>query len=121
MPSGPDTPAGLPFLDRVEIPAEKIRDYLLNPEHPVGRDKARFFGGLGFDRAGWTALRAALLSHAAAGEVRVLPLGRFGRKYVVRGKIRGPNGGSASLLAVWIILDPAVGPRFVTAYPEEPR
>jgi hypothetical protein len=32
----------LPFLDRAQIPPAKIRDYLLNPEHPVGRARARF-------------------------------------------------------------------------------
>jgi hypothetical protein len=121
MPSRPNIPEGLPSLDRAEIPPAKLRDYLLNPEHPVGRDKARFFAGLGFERARWVELRTALLSHAALGQVHVLPLGKFGQKYLVRGSIRGPNGGSALLLAVWNITDPAAGPRLVTAYPEEPR
>jgi len=26
----------------------KLRDYLLSPEHPVGRAKARYFTALGF-------------------------------------------------------------------------
>jgi hypothetical protein len=43
----------LPFLDRARIAPAKIRDYLLNAEHPVGRAKARFFTGLGFTRDGW--------------------------------------------------------------------
>jgi ABC-type sulfate transport system permease subunit len=110
---------GLPRLDRAVIAPVKVRDYLLNPEHPVGRAKARFFNELGFDRAHWADLHAALLSHAALGDVQVLPLGRFGQKSVVRGSIRGPTGATAPLLAVWIEADPAVGPRFVTAYPEE--
>ena len=121
MPDVPQIPSRLPSLDRAEIPPAKLRDYLLNPEHPVGRDKARFFAGLGFQRVRWVELHWALLSHAAAGEVQVPPLGRFGQKYLVRGSIRGPNGGSALLVAVWIIADPTAGPRFVTAYPEEPR
>ena len=112
---------GLPHLDRSEIPPAKVRDYLLNPEHPVGRAKARFFQGLGFDRARWANLHAALLAHAALGEVQGLPLGRFGPKYVVRGTLQGPTGVAATLLAVWIQADPTAGPRFVTAYPEEPR
>lgn len=121
MPGVPDIPERLPSLDRAEISPAKLRDYLLNPEHPVGRDKARFLAGLGFQRVRWVELQWALLSHAAAGVAQVLPLGRFGQKYLVRGNIRGPNGGAAFLVAVWIISDPAAGPRFVTAYPEEPR
>ncbi len=111
----------LPFLDRAVIPQAKIRDYLLNPEHPIGRAKARFFTGLGFQRARWPELHAALLAHAAAGETQVLDLEPSGCKYVVRGSIRGPNGTVARLLAVWILFDPTAGPRFVTAYPEEAR
>jgi hypothetical protein len=52
----------LPFLDRAHIPPAKIRDYLLDPAHPVGQAKARFFNGLGFRRSRWAALRAALLA-----------------------------------------------------------
>jgi hypothetical protein len=111
----------LPYLDRAEISPAKVRDYLLNPEHPVGRAKARFFNTLGFDRSRWAELHAALLAHAALGETQTLPLGQFGQKYLVRGSIQGPTGTVAPLLAVWILADPATGPRFVTAYPEESR
>jgi hypothetical protein len=31
----------------------------------------------------------------------------------------GPTGLQAPVIAVWMIADPAAGPRFVTAYPEE--
>jgi hypothetical protein len=110
---------GLPYLDRADIPAAKVRDYLLNPEHPVGRAKARFFGQLGFTRARWPELHAALLAHAALGDVQALDLGHFGQKYLVRGKIQGPEGPATQILAVWIQQALEVGPRFVTAYPED--
>jgi len=103
------------------VSSAKIRDYLLNPEHPVGAAKARFFESLGFHRARWPELRAALLAHAANGEAHVLPPDRFGHRYLVRGTIEGPNGTTASLLAVWILTDLAAGPRLITAYPEETR
>jgi hypothetical protein len=41
----------------------------------------------------------------------------YGQKYEVRGKIEGPTGRSASLVAVWIVLPGEDFPRFVTAYP----
>jgi Domain of unknown function (DUF6883) len=109
----------LPFLDRARIAPAKIRDYLLNPEYPVGRAKARFFTGLGFTREGWAELHAALLGHAALGETQALIPTPFGRKCLIRGTIGGPNGTEASVVAVWILDEAAEGPRFATAYPEE--
>ncbi|MBK8003387.1 MAG: hypothetical protein IPK12_05415 [Gemmatimonadetes bacterium] len=47
------------------------------------------------------------------------PVGRYGQKVVIRGRIRGPEGATAALRAVWIQPHGDVGPRFVTAYPEE--
>ena len=38
----------LPNPDDVEISEEKITGYLLNPLHPDGASKARFFAALGF-------------------------------------------------------------------------
>jgi hypothetical protein len=109
----------LPFLDRAQITPSKIRDYLLNPEHPVGRAKARFFTGLGFTRDRWADLHAALLAQAALGDAQALLPTAFGQKYLVRGTIEGPTGIKGPVVAVWIIADPATGPRFITAYPEE--
>ena len=43
----------------------------------------------------------------------------YGRKFEVRGTIVGPNGRSARLAAVWIILVGEAVPRFVTAFPED--
>ena len=109
----------LPYLDRAQISPAKVRDYLLNPEHAVGRPKARFFTSLGFTRESWASLHAALLAHAAVGEAQVLTPGPFGQKYLIRGNILGPNGVSAPVVAVWILPDLETGPRFVTAYPEK--
>lgn len=50
----------LPKADEAVIDPAKIRDYLLSPEHPVGRFKARFFAALGFRRDRWEELASAL-------------------------------------------------------------
>ncbi|MDX2121659.1 MAG: hypothetical protein SF070_11470 [Gemmatimonadota bacterium] len=110
----------LPALERADIPPAKLRDYLLDPEHPVGGAKTRFFVGLGFEQEHWPLLRAAPLGHAAMGEAREMAKGPFGQKYVVRGTIVRPTGRTAPLLAVWLIAGPVVRPRFITAYPEDP-
>ncbi|MGH7100330.1 MAG: DUF6883 domain-containing protein [Stellaceae bacterium] len=35
--------AQLPFSDRAFVEEKKIQEYLLNPDHPVGGSKAKFF------------------------------------------------------------------------------
>jgi hypothetical protein len=75
---------------------------------------------LGFTRGGVDrAAHAALLGHAALGETEAVIPTPFGQKYLIRGTIEGPNRTNASVVAVWILAEPAEGPRFVTAYPEE--
>jgi hypothetical protein len=105
----------IPGSERAIIGVEKVRDYLLSPEHPVGRAKAHFFVQLGFDRASWPVLRNRLLelvrldAELGAGT-------QFGQKYVVRGTIQGPVA-AAAIVSVWIVLHGEDFPRFVTAYP----
>jgi len=42
----------------------------------------------------------------------------YGRKYVVRGIIRGPDGTMAAIRSVWIVPNGELIPRLVTVYPE---
>ncbi len=108
----------LPHAEQAFVDPAKVRDYLLSPEHPVGRAKARFFAALGFRQAEWAALRAALLAHAAAGVAREVP-SLYGRKFEVEGIVQGPTGREAAVVSVWIILPGAEAPRLVTAVPGE--
>ncbi len=43
----------LPNAEKAVIDAEKLRDYLLSPSHPVGRFKAVFFASLGYNQGNW--------------------------------------------------------------------
>src|SRR5437773_1038010 len=105
----------IPGFERAIIDAAKVRDYLLSPEHPVGRAKSQFFVQIGFERANWTVLRDQLL-RLGAGDAELGHRTPFGQKYVVRGTIHHPA--SASLVvAVWIVRNGEDFPRFVTAYP----
>ena len=40
----------LPNAARAIVDEAKVRDYLLSPEHPVGRFKARVFRAAGYER-----------------------------------------------------------------------
>lgn len=109
----------LPDVDRAVVEPAKVRDYLLSPEHPVGRAKARFFTALGFTRAVWPDLQQALIAHAARGKADLASATLYGQKYIVRGISQGPAGRSAHAVSIWIVLQGENVPRFVTAYPEE--
>ena len=62
----------LPNGDRAIVDIVKLRDYCLNPLHPVGRHKARVFqAALGIGREDAEALRMILL--AAARDEDTLP------------------------------------------------
>lgn len=107
----------LPQAEHVIIDVHKLRDYLLAPEHPVGRFKAAFFAGLGFTSTTWQALEFELRGLAQQGSVELGPRTTFGQKYLVRGTITGPSGRGAVVLAVWIFFNGEEAPRFVTVYP----
>jgi len=47
--------------DRAVVPREKVEGYLLNPQHEVGRHKARMFAAaLGIHQDDWAYLRDQL-------------------------------------------------------------
>lgn len=111
----------LPGAERAVVDPLKVRDYLLSPEHPVGRAKARFFGALGFTRTGWPALQRALLELALRGEATQAQQTRYGQKYEIRDTIQGPTEREAPIVTIWIVLAGEDFPRFVTAYPGDAR
>lgn len=94
-----------------------MRDYLLSPEHPVGRFKAAFFRSLGFTASDWPALQRALLVHAQAGDAEPDSPSAYGQKYRVRGILEGPGERSALVVSVWILRVAEEAPRLVTAFP----
>jgi len=98
------------------IEDSKLREYLLSPEHPVGRYKARFFRALGYTRDDPERL-AADLREILRNEVEDTADIEFGTKYVVRGHLVSPNGATTTVVTVWIILTGRDIPKLVTAYP----
>ena len=109
----------LPNAENAIIDADKLQDYLLSPEHPVGRFKAAFFRSLGYSRANWAQLEGDLRKHHLSEDVGDTGETRYGVKYVIRANLKGPNGETAEIVSVWIILSEEDVPRFVTAYPGE--
>ena len=106
----------LPNSDRAVIDSAKIRDYLLSTSHPVGRFKARFFESLGYSAENWEQIDTDIRDLIAVAEARPGEKTEYGQKYEVRGSMTGPNGRSAEVVTVWIVLTGEDVPRFITAY-----
>ena len=56
----------LPNAHAAFVADEKIRDYLLNPQHPDNSGKAALFTSYGFSLGDWHKLADALRKHAVA-------------------------------------------------------
>ena len=108
----------IPDADQAIVGAEKVRDYLLNLEHPDGGSKAVWFHSLGYTRDEWRLLADDLLAIACDCDEFDTETTRFGIKYKAAGSVGRPNHRLANVLTVWIVEDDDP-PRLVTAYPEE--
>jgi len=100
-----------------EIDPRKIRDYLLNGDSAQGRHKARVFTAMGFRRADWAQLEAAILRHACEREVVSEADTPDGKRFAVRCVLAAPAGQPTCVLTIWQLEAGSAVPRFVTAYP----
>lgn len=108
----------MPFPDahRAEISREKICDYLLNPDHPVGGPKAAWFVSLGYTIANWEQLVVDLKRLAVSCEQFVAKPSPYGVKYETIGYV-GCSGYRLGLVVVVWIIEGNSPPRLITAYP----
>ena len=98
------------------VSGAKITDYLLDPNHPFGGSKARFFLHCGFSPADWRTMAEALAEHPVLNPVESTTATRYGAKYVVRCSLATPDGRNPCVVTVWM-KDGDAPPRLVTAYP----
>ena len=107
----------LPNTESAQVDPEKLTEYLLSESHPVGRSKARFFRGVGFNESNVERLQWCLMEIARSQPVVESLSSCHGRKYVVDGAVTTPVGSQVTLRTIWIIEEGQIRPRFVTAYP----
>ena len=103
-----------------DVPVSKVRDYLLNPAHEHGGPKSAFFEAHGFERGRHEILAAALIDHFESNTPSEIFDTPFGRKYLVLGRLKTPDGRRPVIQAVWIVLTGETIPIFVTAVPRKP-
>jgi hypothetical protein len=107
----------LPNHDRAVVPRERLTQYLLSSTHPVGRGKARFFRGFGYDESNVDRLEEGLLAIAQTQDVEETESTVHGIKYKIPGYLNTPAEVPVRILTVWIIPIDGDIPRFVTAFP----
>lgn len=113
------TPAMLPGRELALVEEAKIVGYLLNPDHPQGGAKARFFLARGVPVGQWQVLRDLMLEHARNNpvtRVREHPGGRA-RLFQLDCAVAMPDGSTPCIRTVWEIRADPSRPRLVTAYP----
>jgi len=82
----------LPNVEAAIVPQAKITGYLLSPTHESGKGKAGFFNRFGYSPEQWEELAQALLQHAAENEVAKVEDSPFGKRFVIEGEMRTPDG-----------------------------
>jgi hypothetical protein len=106
----------LPYFQSAVVEIEKIRDYSLNPNHPVGKHKARVFRtalGITIGEAEW--LRARPLEAAMTADAEGPSPSVFGAKYVID-SVLDFGGLSATVRFSWIIEFGTNFPRLTSCY-----
>ena len=108
----------LPNGERAVVSDEKLFQYLLNLNHPVGGPHAQLFDHLlGINLANPEPLRSALLTAAREQEATAGKTSAFGKKYEIRFEMTGKRR-SHTVLSVWIVPKGIEVPHLVTAYVE---
>lgn len=99
------------------MPREKLEGYLLDPEHEVGRHKARVFASaLGIQQRDWEYLRdqlEAAIIDASVSSVRETP---WRDLYEMVLPVDGLNGQTRRVMTAWLVATDDDPPRLVTAY-----
>lgn len=104
----------LPNAENAVIDIGKLLDYCLNPNHEVGKHKARVFASaLGLTSRDATILREALLEAAKTQEAALGNLNEYGQRYLIDFQFEHA-GKSAKLRGVWIIDTGSEIPRLIS-------
>lgn len=97
--------------EKIEIPAEKITDYLLIKK--AKNDKSAFLAQLGYHPENWNDLVNDIRNMVAQNEARLQRSTPFGDLYEVMGSLK-----AYGVVTIWLLAVDAEKYRFITLYPE---
>jgi hypothetical protein len=108
----------VPRAAEASVPTDKLEGYVLKPDHPDNRGKAKGFAALGFTVENAAALRAELLAAVRRSPpVKVEDAHPWGwRRYRLETVVTGPAGRRALVRSIWWIDREGDAPRLVSSY-----
>lgn len=108
------------FLTNAEkavIDPNKLISYALNPDHPIGGNKARVFeSALGYNQSNVGDLITKVQAGAVSNPAVILTADKFGQRMAVDMPITGVNGNSAIVRTGWIYDAGSSVPRLTTIF-----
>ncbi|MGK7891933.1 MAG: DUF6883 domain-containing protein [Leptolyngbyaceae cyanobacterium] len=109
-----DTSMVLLSADAV-IPEAKLTQYLLIPLPKD--DKSQFLAKAGYTLENWQKLEQDLRTQVLSQSATLIEETRYGQKYCIRARLRGPNGTELKTKTIWMVT--ATASRFVTLVPDK--
>ena len=107
----------IPNVDKATINPNKLTGYALNPEHPVGGNKAKVFeSALGYNQSNADELIQQVYQKLPQNEAVLGTLDQYGQRYTVNMPITGPNGNTVNVRTGWIIKTGSDIPELTTIY-----
>ena len=104
----------VPFCEKAEVNIRKLRDYCLNPNHEVGKHKARVFASaLNLSEENAEELQTILLDAVKIYDAEIGRLDKYGQHYTVDFEVER-QGKRAVVRSGWIIDAGSDVPRLVT-------
>lgn len=103
--------------DKVIITPSKLTAYALNPDHPVGKHKARVFQrSLGYNQKNADDLMSKIQLGVKCNTAIFTKADKFGQRATVDMPITGPNGNTATVRTCWIYNSSSTVPKLTTLY-----
>ncbi len=84
----------------IRVDGVKVRDYLLNPNHPQNSGKAALFEAFGFTRNAWRVLADSIASHLLAHPPSMGTETVHGTKFVAECAMPTPDGRNPCMTTV---------------------
>jgi hypothetical protein len=112
-------PMKVPNAENAVIAPEKLRDYLMNPDHRRGGSKAKLLLSMGYQADQWQRLEMDLREQHLTAEVEEVEENDYGRCYAIVAGLTGPVARTILFRSIWQIDLGTDSPRLITMYPEK--
>jgi hypothetical protein len=106
----------LPDPDGAWVEEKKIREYLLDLNHPEGKPKAEYFMRRGFTLETWETMRNALVQQGVSNPVVETKDNKYGKRYTVECTCITPDLTNPCIRSVWEMSQEGTRPRLITAH-----